>query len=318
MATSQDFVNWVCGPELDWRFLKYVLLAENQSFLRFASGTTHQTIYYPEVKAFHVCIPLPDVQRRIADVLAAFDDKIENNRAFAALLEASAEALYRHRFVEFAEATELVESRIGLIPEGWAVRSLGEIARRLTDNINPSSSPDQTYEHFSIPAFDQGGLPAIDSGRKILSAKTALDGGAILVSKLNPTIRRVWDARAKGSGPAICSTEFVALSERDGIPRSFIHAIVRFDEAFWDHLRAHTTGTTGSRQRVSPADVLCAEVVVPPTNVLSEFDAVAGPLFDHIEALTDENRWLIEARDMLLPGLVSGRITVDAGGVTVV
>src|SRR5574340_1389612 len=50
MATSQDFVNWVCSQRIDFRFLKYVLLAERSAFLRFASGTTHQTIYFPEVK----------------------------------------------------------------------------------------------------------------------------------------------------------------------------------------------------------------------------------------------------------------------------
>ena len=59
MATSQDFVNWVCSENLDSRFLKYVLLGERNAFLRFASGTTHQTIYFPEVKAFHVCLPPP-------------------------------------------------------------------------------------------------------------------------------------------------------------------------------------------------------------------------------------------------------------------
>ena len=56
MATSQDFVNWVCSDALDHRF-RYVLLAEHDSFLRFASGTTHQTIYFPEVKAFHIALP---------------------------------------------------------------------------------------------------------------------------------------------------------------------------------------------------------------------------------------------------------------------
>ena len=57
MATSQDFVNWVCSDKLYYHFLKYVLLSENRSFLQFASGTTHQTIYFPEVKAFHICLP---------------------------------------------------------------------------------------------------------------------------------------------------------------------------------------------------------------------------------------------------------------------
>ena len=75
MATSQDFVNWVCSPELDHRFLKYVLLSEQPAFLRFASGTTHQTIYFPEVKAFHICLPPPAEQAAIGHVLQTLDDK---------------------------------------------------------------------------------------------------------------------------------------------------------------------------------------------------------------------------------------------------
>lgn len=80
MCTSQDFVNWVCGPGLDYRYLKYILLAEKEAFLRFASGTTHQTVYFPEVKAFHVMVPDLDEQRAIAGVLGVLDDKIESNR----------------------------------------------------------------------------------------------------------------------------------------------------------------------------------------------------------------------------------------------
>jgi type I restriction enzyme S subunit len=83
MATSQDFVNWVCGEGLDWRYLMYVLLAEKESYSMFSHGTTHQTIYFPEVKAFHVCLPPLDEQRRIAGVLSACDEKIEHNEEMA-------------------------------------------------------------------------------------------------------------------------------------------------------------------------------------------------------------------------------------------
>lgn len=65
MATSQDFVNWVCGPLLDPHFLKQILIAENESLFRFGKGSTHTTIYYPEVKAFHICLPPLAEQRRI-------------------------------------------------------------------------------------------------------------------------------------------------------------------------------------------------------------------------------------------------------------
>ena len=101
MATSQDFVNWVTSPELDHRFLKYVLLSEQSAFLRFASGTTHQTIYFPEVKAFHICIPSTKEQGAISYILQKLDDKIELNRRMNQTLEAMARALFKSWFVDF-------------------------------------------------------------------------------------------------------------------------------------------------------------------------------------------------------------------------
>jgi len=65
MATSQDFVNWVLSDEVDGHWLKHLFIAEKDALVRFAKGTTHSTIYYPEVKAFHVCLPPLPEQRRI-------------------------------------------------------------------------------------------------------------------------------------------------------------------------------------------------------------------------------------------------------------
>jgi type I restriction enzyme S subunit len=66
MATSQDFVNWVCSDELEPDFLKYLFLAEGrEGLLRYASGSVHQTIYFPEAKAFHICHPDAEEQLRI-------------------------------------------------------------------------------------------------------------------------------------------------------------------------------------------------------------------------------------------------------------
>jgi type I restriction enzyme S subunit len=69
MATSQDFANWICSDQIDRRFLAYLFLAEHDSLLRFASGAIHQTIYYPELKAFHVCLPWLSEQQHIVAVL---------------------------------------------------------------------------------------------------------------------------------------------------------------------------------------------------------------------------------------------------------
>jgi type I restriction enzyme, S subunit len=83
MATSQDFANWICSDQIDRRFLVYLLLAEQESLLRFASGAIHQTIYYPELKAFHVCLPSFAEQQRIVAIL---------DEAFAGLATATANA----------------------------------------------------------------------------------------------------------------------------------------------------------------------------------------------------------------------------------
>jgi type I restriction enzyme S subunit len=72
MATSQDFVSWICGPKLDPDFLMLLLQAQGDDLKKFSSGAVHQTIYFPEVKAFHICHPRIDVQREIARSLQAF------------------------------------------------------------------------------------------------------------------------------------------------------------------------------------------------------------------------------------------------------
>lgn len=69
MATSQDFVNWICGPHLEPDFLKFLLLAQGDDIRKFASGSVHQTIYFPEVKAFHICHPAVEVQKEICRFL---------------------------------------------------------------------------------------------------------------------------------------------------------------------------------------------------------------------------------------------------------
>jgi type I restriction enzyme S subunit len=83
MATSQDFVNWVCSPELDCHFLKYLFLAEAKNLLRFSSGAVHQTIYFPEVKAFHICLPPLPEQRYIVAILDEAFAGLESMRANA-------------------------------------------------------------------------------------------------------------------------------------------------------------------------------------------------------------------------------------------
>ncbi len=147
MATSQDFVNWVCSEELDHQFLKYILLSENRSFLRFASGTTHQTIYFPEVKAFHICHPPLPEQKAIAHILGTLDDKIELNRRMNATLEGMAQALFKSWFVDFDPVIDNALAAGNPIPDELAPRA--EVRRQVlsdqkTGTTQQGSSDDST------------------------------------------------------------------------------------------------------------------------------------------------------------------------------
>jgi type I restriction enzyme, S subunit len=77
MSTSQDFVNWTCGSIIDPQWLKYLFMAELQSLLRFAKGSTHRTIYFPEVISFHVALPPIEEQREIVRLLDLLMHRIE-------------------------------------------------------------------------------------------------------------------------------------------------------------------------------------------------------------------------------------------------
>jgi type I restriction enzyme S subunit len=83
MATSQDFVNWVCGPELDPWFLMHLLIACRNLIRDLGSGAVHNTIYFPTVEAFSVCVPSLSVQRGIAELLRGRMAAVEKARAAA-------------------------------------------------------------------------------------------------------------------------------------------------------------------------------------------------------------------------------------------
>ena len=118
MATSQDFVNWVCSKHLDHNFLKYLFIAEDEDLLRFASGSVHQTIYFPEVKAFHICHPPLSEQQQIVSLL---------DQAFSDLGTAKANAQKN-----LLNARALFESHLQSVftqrGNGWVEKSLEEVA----------------------------------------------------------------------------------------------------------------------------------------------------------------------------------------------
>jgi type I restriction enzyme, S subunit len=172
MATSQDFANWICSDKIDHRFLVYLFLAEQDSLLRFASGAIHQTIYYPELKALHVCIPSPREQRSI---VASLDE------AFTGLATATANAEKNLK-----NSRELFDSYLNSVftrkGEGWTTATIGEAVESGLINapqdgnhgeIHPKASD---YVDHGVPfvmASDLEGGDVDCDDCKFISEKTA-------------------------------------------------------------------------------------------------------------------------------------------------
>jgi type I restriction enzyme S subunit len=141
--------------------------------------------------------------------------------------------------------------------------ALNEICRLAKRNVDPSRQPNRIFAHYSIPAFDDGERPVIEQGQLILSAKTVVPERAVLFSKLNPRIPRVWLVTDELEPSAICSTEFLPLvPDETKCDRRYLAWNLR-SPRFTSGLQGGTAAATKSRERVNPEQVLSARIPLP-------------------------------------------------------
>lgn len=297
------------APGVDQRWLFFAL---SQVDIRaYVTGSVQPKLNQRNFNSIRLPTPSKREQVRIGSVLGALDDKIDSNRRLAALLQETAATLFRGWFVNFVGMKAVDQSEVGPAPPGWRVVALNELATVVGHTVRPGDTPDACFEHFSIPAYDNGRQPFFVPGSAMLSAKVALPGTeCVLISKLNPASKRVWWFRPTTQGRAVCSPEFVALVAVPTAPTTYLYGVLSSDDRFYGQLLSRVTGTTGSRQRVKPSDILTCPVLVPNAEALDEWDQVARPLYDHAHALNSE-AWSLDAlRDALLSKLVSGELRV--------
>jgi type I restriction enzyme S subunit len=284
--------------KLDSAFARFILGSRDfrDHVVRVSTGSTLPVILERHLLEYEFSLPSVLEQRRIAGVLGALDDKIAHN------------ARLGDRLVELAG----LRFRAAFVLDDVPRAPLATFVSLIRATVSPTEQPDEEFEYFSIPAFDGGRRPELVRGASILSGKTVLpEGDAILFSKLNPLTARVWWARPSGQGRPVCSSEFLVLAP-GVVPVSFLYAGLRNDPIFYEEVLGHVTGTTGSRQRIRPADALRCSFPAPAPADVAAFDAFARPLYDLEATLHRESTRLAAIRDILLPKLVSGRVRVPA------
>ena len=278
------------GPQVDARFLCYSINATARDYIAsHLVGAVQQHFNVHSARHLHLKIPSLEEQRAIATMLTSLDDKIATNDRIAATGEALA----------VASSSD----------ERWATKlSLAGIVDHVKDQVFPGRLASAQVAHYSIPAFDSRRLPERVAPESIKSSKFRISSPAVLVSKLNPVIPRVWNVHPSQELPALASTEFLVLRPIPGISTDELWAVCG-QPSFVRSLAGKVTGTSNSHQRVKPDDLLATEIVDPreiPNQVRASISAIAR----RVDKARTESLHLSELRDTLLPRLMSGEIRV--------
>jgi type I restriction enzyme S subunit len=302
--TNLSIVLAVDPEEVNKKFLYYRLGIEPLKD-QLNTGAAQAQITIENLAPYRISIPSFGVQHRIADILSAYDDLIENDRRRIALLEEAARMLYREWFVHFRfPGHEHVRITDGL-PEGWELRTLGDVVDNVKNPIKPADFSEEDVhiglEHIPRRSFTLSDWEAVED---LASGKTRFEEGDILFCKIRPyfhkvgfTIRGglassdaiVWRVREKTDWPlVVCATSsdhFVAVASKT------VREGSKMPRADWNVLKKY-------------------RVPKPPDGLLSVFNDTILPITAQCKALALQSRALAQARDLLLPRLMSGEIAV--------
>ena len=291
----------VVSPKYLYYFLKNSsTVAELQLLAETRSGTFPQ-ITFSEVANLTIPVPSLAVQEVIVQTMQCLEDKITCNEQINDNLEQQAQAIYHERF-ETVSPNDL--------PSDWRIVTLGEVATISNKSFNPLKEPEILLEHYSIPAFDEARFPVFELSTSIKSNKFIIDASCFMISKLNPTTKRVWKPYCL-TGNAVCSTEFIVYKAKDQSITDFLYSVID-SGSFSDFMCSHVTGSTGSRQRTTPSDTLSYELILPSEDELAEFQSLVSSMYAQMRINAIENDKLKRLRDSLLPKLMSGEIDVSS------
>ena len=261
--------------------------------------------HFKYLKTSTVSCPPMYIQRKIAAILSNYDDLIENNSRRIKILEEMAGTIYREWFVEFRFPghgnVKMVESELGLIPQGWEVKQLGEMC----DVVMGQSPKSEFYNELGegLP-FHQGVTDFGDrfpTDRVFCTIRNRIaDPGDILFSVRAP-VGRINVADKK----IVIGRGLSAIRSKSGNQAFLLQQLKdRFKEE-------DTMGVGTIFNAIRKSDLLEIQLLVPPDSLNAEFEEIAAPITSLLENLTKENVNLRKTRDILRPKLISGELDIS-------
>lgn len=291
----------IADPYFIYYYLTQYSVIESLQAIAEQSTSTYPSIKPSDIEDIELDLPELETQKKIGSTLRMLDRKIALNEEINDNLEQQAQAIYHERF-ETVSPNDL--------PSDWRIVTHGEVATISNKSFNPLKEPEILLEHYSIPAFDEARFPVFELSTSIKSNKFIIDASCFMISKLNPTTKRVWKPYCL-TGNAVCSTEFIVYKAKDQSITDFLYSVID-SGSFSDFMCGHVTGSTGSRQRTTPSDTLSYELILPSEDELAEFQSLVSPMYAQMRINAIENDKLKRLRDSLLPKLMSGEIDVSS------
>jgi type I restriction enzyme S subunit len=295
------------------RFVYYLLQTLHRNGYMAVFNIQHTGVSRFQYTAFknHTELGIPDLptQHKIGAILSAYDELIENNKRRIALLEKMAEEIYREWFVRLRFPGHKKTNRIKTVPQGWRVAALQELA-----SVNPSSisrrDKPETILYVDISSVSTNRIEEVitySSDDAPGRARRRVKHGDIIWSSVRPA-NRAYSLIYQPPENLIVSTGFAVIRPNATTPFTFLFFAVT-SNPFVDQM------TTVAKGAAYPAtsfdDFEKAKVLVPSDELLKSFHEKAEPLFRQNHLLQQQSERLKQTRDLLLPRLISGNLSVE-------
>ncbi|MBE7734365.1 restriction endonuclease subunit S [Devosia faecipullorum] len=310
--TNQQVNSVIVDPDrFDQGFVYYGLRTKADELVARAAGAATPIINKTAFSEVEIDAPSLPTQRRIASILGTYDDLIEVNRRRIAGLEEMARGLFEEWFVRFRfpghEAASIEDTPDGLSPQGWAFDTLGKVAAINAASLKPTAAPAE-IGYIDIASVSPGQINAINHmpfseapGR----ARRLVKDGSILWSNVRPN-RRSFALVLDPAPEIVASTGFTVLDAKETSFTYLYHWVTT--ENFTGYLVGNAQGA--AYPAVTAATFERAIVLLPPSDLVGRFTDFAEPMLRLCDDLRKSNVCLAASRDLLLPRLISGQLSV--------
>ena len=297
--------------KMNWRFLNYYLASPKMQAhmlsLAVGKGASRNAMTTQMIENFEVPYPPLSTQHRIASILSRYDSLIENYQKQIKLLEEAAQRLYKEWFVDLRfpghENTNIIDG----VPEGWEKKKVNSIIELQSGFAFKSSTFDDngaykivTIKNVKDGAFDGDNVSRIVAIPEKMPKHCVLADGDILLS-LTGNVGRVCIVNGKN----YLLNQRVAKLATDY--KAFAYCLFRSRDMF---IEVNNLANGAAQQNVSPIRIGEMKILLPNNELLQEFESIARKSIARIISLQSQLRLLTEARDRLLPKLMSGEIEV--------